>query len=150
MSSAKHGATADDISWRASVDPGSLPYREGEEPWSREEVDEVIDELLADIAKQQTAIAVAERELADLRDGTDGAGRDPADVGSSNFERDQEMSLVHSAREMLEQSLSALRAIRTGHYGSCENCGQPIGKGRLQVFPRANLCVTCKQREERR
>ncbi len=151
MSSAKQGATApEDTTWRESVDPAALPYRPGEEPWSRDDVNEVIDELLADIVKQQTAIAVAEHELADLRDGTDGAGRDPADVGSSNFERDQEMSLVHSAREMLEQSQAALRAIRTGHYGACENCGEPIGKGRLQVFPRATLCVTCKQREERR
>ncbi len=29
-------------------------------------------------------------------------------------------------------------------------CGQPIGKARLQAFPRATLCVDCKQREERR
>ena len=32
----------------------------------------------------------------------------------------------------------------------CESCGEPIGKARLQAFPRAVLCVTCKQREERR
>ena len=28
--------------------------------------------------------------------------------------------------------------------------GQPIGKLRLMAFPRATLCMTCKQREERR
>lgn len=152
MSSAKQGAdtAAGTTAWRKAVDPGRLPFRDGEEAWSRADVDEVIEELLADIDKQQQAIDLAEQELADLREGTDGAGRDPADVGSSNFERDQEMSLVHSAREMLEQSQSALRAIRQGQYGACENCGNPIGKGRLQVFPRATLCVTCKQREERR
>ena len=32
----------------------------------------------------------------------------------------------------------------------CENCGKPIGKARLEAFPRATMCVTCKQREERR
>ena len=32
----------------------------------------------------------------------------------------------------------------------CESCGQPIGKMRLMAFPRATLCLTCKQREERR
>jgi RNA polymerase-binding transcription factor len=32
----------------------------------------------------------------------------------------------------------------------CGSCGQPIGKARLQAFPRATLCVACKQREERR
>ncbi|MEC9052591.1 MAG: TraR/DksA C4-type zinc finger protein, partial [Actinomycetota bacterium] len=26
----------------------------------------------------------------------------------------------------------------------------PIGKLRLMAFPRATLCMTCKQREERR
>ncbi|RCK70598.1 MULTISPECIES: TraR/DksA family transcriptional regulator [Desertihabitans] len=152
MSSAKRGAAgaAKDLSWRTSVDPAALPFRDGEEPWTSEEVHELIEELLADIAKQEAAVELAEHELADMRDGTDGAGRDPADVGANNFERDQEMTLAHSAREMLEQGLVALRSIRDGHYGACENCGQPIGKGRLQVFPRATLCVTCKQREERR
>ncbi|MFA6577063.1 MAG: TraR/DksA C4-type zinc finger protein, partial [Nocardioides sp.] len=29
-------------------------------------------------------------------------------------------------------------------------CGNPIGKMRLMAFPRATLCMTCKQREERR
>jgi hypothetical protein len=37
-----------------------------------------------------------------------------------------------------------------GTYGICESCGEPIGKMRLMAFPRATLCMTCKQREERR
>ncbi|MBN9325656.1 MAG: TraR/DksA family transcriptional regulator, partial [Cellulomonas sp.] len=40
--------------------------------------------------------------------------------------------------------------IAAGTYGACESCGKPIGKARLQAFPRATLCVECKQREERR
>ena len=78
------------------------------------------------------------------------AGRDPADIGSTNFERNQEMSLVQNARDMLEQAQWALRLFDLGQYGWCESCGQPIGKDRLTVFPRATMCVTCKQREERR
>ena len=63
------------------------------------------EELLAEMARMERAIEVAEAGLADLfEEGTDGAGRDPADVGSSNFERDQEMSLAQNAREMLEQA----------------------------------------------
>ena len=96
-------------------------------------------------------LATSNAELHNLlRDGTEGAGRDPADVGSANFERDAEMSLANNAREMLDQSQLALRHIELGVYGRCDNCGQPIGKYRLQAFPRATLCVTCKQREERR
>jgi len=78
------------------------------------------------------------------------AGRDPADVGSSNFERDQELSLAQNAREMADQARLALHLFDEGQYGLCEVCGNPIGKGRLQVFPRATMCVACKQREERR
>ena len=32
----------------------------------------------------------------------------------------------------------------------CEECGNTIGKARLQVFPRATLCMICKAKEERR
>ena len=60
------------------------------------------------------------------------------------------MSLAQNAREMLEQSQLALRLFDDGQYGTCEMCGTPIGKARLQVFPRATMCVKCKQREERR
>jgi DnaK suppressor protein len=111
----------------------------------------VIQVLEGDIVRFADQLQVSTAELVGmLRDGTEGAGRDPADVGSANFERDAEMSLANNAREMLDQSKLALRHIELGTYGSCDNCGQPIGKGRLQAFPRATLCVKCKQREERR
>jgi DnaK suppressor protein len=133
------------------VDISTLPVRPGEDPWTADELDEVKAALTEDIARFESQIEISTAELVGLlRDGSEGAGRDPADVGSANFERDAEMSLANNAREMLDQSRLALRHIELGTYGSCDNCGQPIGKGRLQVFPRATLCVTCKQREERR
>jgi DnaK suppressor protein len=51
---------------------------------------------------------------------------------------------------MLTQTEHALERISDGTYGVCESCGQPIGKNRLMAFPRATLCLTCKQKEERR
>ena len=134
-----------------AVDPKSLPVRAGEESWTAEELAEVTATLEEDIVRFAEQLANSNAELVNLlRDGSEGAGRDPADVGSANYERDAEMSLANNAREMLDQSQLALRHIDQGVYGSCDNCGQPIGKGRLQVFPRATLCVSCKQREERR
>lgn len=128
-----------------------VPVLEGEDPWTDEELAEVRDDLVFDIRRMQRAIATAERELARLFDeGTEGAGRDPADVGSTNFERDQEMSLVQNTRDLLDQAQTALRRFDAGQYGWCEACGAPIGKDRLMVFPRATMCVSCKQREERR
>ena len=136
---------------RVDAPSAAIPVAEGEEPWTQDEIDEVHEELLFEIGRMERAIKTAEATMASLFDeGTEGAGRDPADVGSTNFERDQEMSLVQNARDMLEQAQSALHRFETGRYGVCESCGQPIGKDRLQVFPRATLCLACKQREERR
>ena len=51
---------------------------------------------------------------------------------------------------MLDQTEQAVKALAAGTYGYCENCGKPIGKARLEAFPRATMCVACKQRQERR
>lgn len=133
------------------VKPSALPVRENEDPWTAAELKEVRSELEDDITRLEQEIETSEAEIVGLlRDGSEGAGRDPADVGSANFERDHGLSLANNAREMLDQSRLALRHIELGTYGRCDNCGQAVGKGRLQAFPRATLCVSCKQREERR
>lgn len=128
-----------------------LPVRDGEDAWTTEEVLQQRTALSEELDRLEKKIAASEDELSDLlKGGTDGAGRDPADLGSSNFERDQEVALAQNAREMADQARLALHLFDVGNYGLCELCGNAIGKGRLQVFPRATLCVTCKQREERR
>ena len=135
----------------AAKTPVVLPVLEGEDPWTEEEVAEQRAELQDELERLERRIATTEAELESLlKGGTDGAGRDPADVGSSNFERDQEVSLVANVREMAEQLRLAIHLFDSGEYGLCEVCGQPIGKDRLMVFPRATMCVACKQREERR
>jgi RNA polymerase-binding protein DksA len=129
----------------------SLTVKPDETPWTTEELDEVRGELNADRERLRSELNLAEHELHDLmRDAGDGAGNDQADVGSTTFERDHEMSLANNARMLLAQTEHALARIDDGTYGVCESCGQPIGKMRLMAFPRATLCLSCKQREERR
>jgi DnaK suppressor protein len=50
---------------------------------------------------------------------------------------------------MLEQVRQALGRVDDGTYGICDGCGNGIGKFRLQAFPRAKLCMSCKVAEER-
>ena len=131
--------------------PGALVVLAGEKPWTKDELAEVRGHLRNDVKRLTAELKVADGDLHDLmRDAGDGAGNDQADVGSSTFERDQEMTIVNNARDMLLQSQHALERIADGSYGVCENCGEPIGKMRLMAFPRATLCMSCKQREERR
>ncbi|MGW1346643.1 TraR/DksA C4-type zinc finger protein [Kribbella sp. NPDC002412] len=129
----------------------TLTVKSGETPWTAAELAELRGELEADVVHLRQEIRDAEQEIVGLlRDGGDGAGNDQADVGSTTLERDHEMSLANNARDMLDQIERALARIEDGTYGICESCGNAIGKGRLQAFPRATLCVSCKEREERR
>jgi RNA polymerase-binding protein DksA len=119
--------------------------------WARGEIQAVREELLADVERLQTEIDLARHERESLLvDYGDGAGEDQADAGSKTFEREHEMSLANNAMDMLQQDERALARLADGTYGACESCGAPIGKERLQAFPRATLCMACKQREERR
>ncbi|WP_127361232.1 TraR/DksA family transcriptional regulator [Actinacidiphila soli] len=131
--------------------PGELPVQPGEDPWTAEEVDEARTELLAEGTRLRAEIATSEAAVAGLlRDSGDGAGDDQADTGTKNITREHEMSLAANAREMLAQTEHALERLDTGTYGLCESCGNPIGKARMQAFPRATLCMECKQKQERR
>ncbi|MFE5374582.1 TraR/DksA family transcriptional regulator [Streptomyces mirabilis] len=135
----------------AAVEPGELAVRPGEDPWTPEEVAEARAELQSEALRLSTEISLSEESIAGLmRDSGDGAGDDQADTGTKNITREHEMALAANAREMLEQTERALERLDAGTYGLCENCGNPIGKARMQAFPRATLCVECKQKQERR
>ena len=129
----------------------ALAVRPGEEPWTEQELAEVRKELEAEAAGLREDISTAESEIAErLGDAVGDAGDDSADAGAKTYQREHELALTQQARELLAQTERALSRISDGSYGVCESCGQAIGKARLQAFPRATLCVACKQREERR
>ena len=128
-----------------------FPVRDGEKPWTAREVKDVAEELTSDIDRLTSELAAADAELSDLlRNSGDGAGDDQADSGSSALEREQELTLVNNTRDLLAQTTRALARISVGTFATCESCGKAVGKARVQAFPRATLCVECKQREERR
>jgi DnaK suppressor protein len=128
----------------------SLPVRPGEEPWTDEELGEVRAELADEAAGLRAEIDQAQAQIKRLGDTVSEAGDDEADASSKLYEREHELALTRNTRELLEQTEHALARIDAGTYGECESCGRPIGKARLLAFPRATLCVECKQRQERR
>jgi DnaK suppressor protein len=143
--------TESDTAQRRRPDASTFVIGAGESPWTENEIEEVVHVLTADRERLTAELDEAEREFADLIiDTSDGAGFDQADIGTSSMERDQEISVAANARDMLVQIEHAVERITNGTYGVCESCGQPIGKARLMAFPRATLCLPCKQREERR
>ncbi|CAN2195428.1 Zinc finger, DksA/TraR C4-type [Candidatus Nanopelagicaceae bacterium] len=131
--------------------PTPVVASEGEAPWTAAELKTIKAEITKDLERLRKELATVEAEMDDLiADSGEGAGDDQADSGTKTFEREHEMSLVINARDMVLQTERALERIENKSYGLCEDCGSAIGKARLQVFPRATLCMICKQKEERR
>jgi len=131
--------------------PTPVTASDSEAPWTAAELKAVRTEISKDLARLRQELAVVEAEMDELiSESGEGAGDDQADSGTKTFEREHEMSLVINARDMVLQTERALDRIDSKSYGNCEECGNAIGKARLQVFPRATLCMICKQKEERR
>lgn len=132
--------------------PGSgTPRAVGGERWTPAELKRVKAELQLELAELDSEYAQSLEDLHSLQlAAVDGAGDDQADAGTKSFERQQELWLAHNRFDLITQVRHALERLDSGTYGRCESCGNPIAKARLQAFPSATLCVTCKQREERR
>ena len=131
--------------------PTPVTASAGEAPWTATELKGVRVELAKELTRLKHELELIEAEMEDLiADSGEGAGDDQADSGTKTFEREHEMSLVINARDMVLQTERALVRIDNKSYGNCEDCSNPIGKERLHVFPRATLCMICKQKEERR
>lgn len=57
--------------------------------------------------------------------------------------RDRERKLVNKINAALER-------IANDEFGYCEKCGIDIGVGRLEARPTAELCIDCKEIEEKK
>lgn len=123
----------------------------GDDAWSDAELAAVRAELAAQAKALRKEIVDAEEQDAALKRDSGGEGTgDDADAGSKTFEREHEMSLANNSRDLLMQVERALARVDAQTYGRCETCSNAIPKARLQALPAATMCVSCKQREERR
>ncbi|MBB2901496.1 DnaK suppressor protein [Kineococcus radiotolerans] len=127
-----------------------VPVHDSEEAWTPAELDEVRVELQLEIDRLSAELAEASSSFSALVRSGEGAGDDQVDHGATTAGREHEMTIVNNARELLEQTQRALVRLGSGVYGVCESCDGPVGKARLQAFPRVTLCVRCKSRGERR
>ena len=94
---------------------------------------------IADLNAQVDDI-VAAAESSNLDDEHDPEG---ATIG---FERAQLTSLLAAARERLREIEAAEQRLRSGTYGGCARCGEPIPADRLVALPTARHCLGCAAR----
>lgn len=65
----------------------------------------------------------------------------PGELGSETFERERDLTALTMVESELDDIQRALRRIEQGDYGTCEECGKPIGDERLEAKPWARFCI---------
>ncbi|MEQ6903762.1 TraR/DksA C4-type zinc finger protein [Nocardioides sp. YIM 152588] len=94
---------------------------------------------LADLTDDFGAVVAASRDTnADDEHDPEGA--------TIAFERSQVAALVRLAHAQLAEIDAALGRLEAGTYGVCEECGGPVGEGRLEARPAARTCMRCAGR----
>ena len=74
---------------------------------------------------------------------------DVVDQASSYTDKSVEIRALNRSRKLVEKIDSALRRIKDGTYGYCEETSEPIGLKRLMARPIATLSIEAQEKHER-
>ena len=90
-------------------------------------------------------------ELAQERDPGDTQFDEESGEGDTvNVERERDLMLSASARQIVDAIDRAVKRLDAGTYGVCVPAGRRLSVERLEAIPYAEECVDCKARAERR
>ena len=74
---------------------------------------------------------------------------DIVDQASSYTEKNVEMRAINRQIKLISKIDSALKKIKEGTYGFCEETAEPIGLKRLMARPIATLCIAAQEKHEK-
>ena len=88
--------------------------------------------------------------LAKLQMQENTAKPDITDRASEEIERSFELKTRDRERKLISKIDSAIKRIDDGHYGYCEESGEPIGLKRLEARPVATLSLEAQEMHEKK
>ena len=74
---------------------------------------------------------------------------DIVDQASSQTEKTVELRASNRRRKLVNKIDHALKKLKDGTYGYCEETGEPIGLQRLIARPIATLCIEAQEKHEK-
>lgn len=121
-----------------------------------------MDHLDSDRARQRIAVEPTETtrlvaalsvELDQIIDSASGSNTDDEhdpDGATSGYERAKATAMLRAAEERLVELDRATARVRTGTYGTCEQCGGEIAPERLDALLTTTRCRSCAEQPRRR
>ena len=106
--------------------------------------------LLGEVKKLAGEDQALRQKLASAEVATEHAVLDGAEEALSVESNLEVINQLQHERQELGAVQAALDRIAAGVYGSCTDCGAPIGSARLEVVPEAGHCIGCQEAAERR
>ena len=74
---------------------------------------------------------------------------DIVDQASSYTDKSVEMKALNRSRKLISKINAALKRLKDGTYGYCEETSEPIGLKRLMARPIATLSIEAQEKHER-
>lgn len=71
-----------------------------------------------------------------------------ADVATDMYDREFNMGLASTERELLQKVEVALKRVEDKTYGICVGCSKPIAVARLKAIPYVETCLKCQEKLE--
>jgi RNA polymerase-binding transcription factor DksA len=90
-----------------------------------------------------------EQSQADAAGELSSVDQHPGDLGTETFEQEKNISLLEQVEDELLQIEAAFERLDRGTYGTCQVCGRPIGKERLEALPATRFCIDDQAKAER-
>ncbi|MGH8616739.1 MAG: TraR/DksA family transcriptional regulator [Burkholderiales bacterium] len=78
-----------------------------------------------------------------------GVVRDAGDESVANLLHDVTLQSVHRDVQELRALEAALERFAQGQFGTCTDCGGPIGARRLEALSTATRCIACEERHDK-
>jgi len=112
--------------------------------------EKLVDEKQRLLHQAEELAAEAEQLAAEREAGDTQFDEESGEGDTVNVERERDLLLSATARQVVEEIDEALARIKKGTYGVCKYAGRKLPLERLEAIPWANVCVDCKARAERR
>lgn len=114
---------------------GKSPFTEKELEQYQQMLVEKKGRLLKELQEQSEEVSVQSVETGDL-----------ADLATELLEKELNLSLSESEKDVLKDINDALDRIRDGVYGICIDTGEPIAKARLDAIPEARRSLAAQEK----
>lgn len=117
-----------------------------------DEIKKALQEQLQQTVSRLKALggAVTVEDDPDAREDDGGQGEAAGDAGRISEDREMGFAMRGLLVERANRLAEALERLRSGDYGMCHICGEPIAPARLRAIPEVTTCVACQDAAERR